>query len=123
MRMVEAARLQANSGSSLPRIRRRTDQPQAEAGAQGQKRFWIPVFTGMTCKKKSPKQGNQRSLRLRRHALLLEFFYSVRGFLDIADPQSFKHVRCFGELDVVIGDDFDSVAPGVAEIDPFINAL
>jgi hypothetical protein len=64
-----------------------------------------------------------RSSRFRRHALLLQFLDGVGSFFEVAHTQTFEHVRCLGELDVVIGHDFDPVTPGIAEIESLIDAL
>src|SRR5207245_3640450 len=59
----------------------------------------------------------------RRHTLLLKFFNGVGGFFDSADAHPFEHVRCFSELDVIVGNHLDSVAPRVAKIEPPIQCL
>src|SRR5439155_22319511 len=59
----------------------------------------------------------------RRHTLLLKFFNGVGGFFDSADAHPFEHVRCFSELDVIVGNHLDSVAPRVAQIDQPIQYL
>src|SRR5262249_55252451 len=59
----------------------------------------------------------------RGHALFLELLDGVRSFLQIAGPHTLEHVRCFRELDVVIGHDFDPIAPRIAEIEPLVNTL
>src|SRR5215475_9815335 len=63
------------------------------------------------------------ALWFRGHALFLELFDGVRSFLEIAGPHTLEHVRCLGELDVVIGHDFDPIAPRIAEIEPLVNTL
>lgn len=74
----------------------------------------------MTCK---DKKRINRSLRFRRHAFLLEFLDGVGSFSEMAGAHTFKNMGCLGELDVVIGYDFDSIAPGVAEIEPLVDAF
>src|SRR5206468_5147117 len=59
----------------------------------------------------------------RRHTLLLKFFNGIGGFFDSADAHPFEHVRCFSELDVIVGNHLDSVAPRVAKIEPPIQCL
>ena len=61
--------------------------------------------------------------RFRSHALFLELLDGVGSFFEVAYTQALEHVRCLGELDVVIGHDFDPVAPWVAEIEPLIDAF
>src|SRR5262245_45332851 len=62
-------------------------------------------------------------LRVWGHAFFLELLDGVRSLLEIASPHTLEHVRGLGELDVVIGHDFDPVAPGIAEIEPLVDTL
>src|SRR5262245_17238887 len=63
------------------------------------------------------------ALRSRGHALFLELLDGVRSLFEIAGPHTLEHVRRLGELDVVIGHDFDPIAPRIAEIEPFVDTL
>src|SRR6266508_2377439 len=53
----------------------------------------------------------------RGHALVAELPDRLLVFRQMREPHSAQHVRRFGELDIVIADDLDSVAPGVEEIE------
>ena len=51
-----------------------------------------------------------------RHAFFGEFPDRLRGLGQVRQPHASQHVRRFGELDVVVADDLEPVAPGIAEI-------
>src|SRR5262245_37695102 len=63
------------------------------------------------------------ALRFRGHALFLELLDGIRSLVEIAGPYTLEHVTCFRELDVVIGHDFDPIAPRIAEIEPLVDTL
>src|ERR671925_2114814 len=58
-----------------------------------------------------------------RHAFFLQLFDGARSFFQEAHAHTFEHVRRLSELNVVIGNDFDPIAPRVAEIQALVDAL
>src|SRR5262249_4806060 len=53
----------------------------------------------------------------RRHALLAELLDRLVTLGEMREPHSAQHVRRFGELDIVVADDLDSIAPRIEEIE------
>ena len=50
------------------------------------------------------------------HALFGQFLLRVLVFGQVRQTHAAEDVRCFGELDIVIADDLDAVAPWIAEV-------
>src|SRR5262245_980188 len=63
--------------------------------------------------------GLNRSRRpsIRRHALAGKLLHRLPVLGKIGEPHAAQHIRCLGELDVVVADDLDAVAPWVEEIE------
>src|ERR1700679_3931211 len=53
----------------------------------------------------------------RCHAFIGKFFDCLCVFGKVRQPHSAQHVRRFGKLDVVVADDLEAIAPGVAEVE------
>src|SRR5262249_53712412 len=53
----------------------------------------------------------------RRHTLLAELLDRVGVLGEMREPHSAQHVRRFGELDIVVANDLDAIAPRIEEIE------
>src|SRR5258706_13316692 len=53
---------------------------------------------------------------LRRHALFRQLLDRALVLREVGKAHAAQHVGGLGELDVVVADDLDAVAPGIAEI-------
>ena len=53
----------------------------------------------------------------RRHALVAQLLDRLRALRKIGHAHAFQHIRRFRELDVLVADDLDAVAPGIEEIE------
>lgn len=62
-------------------------------------------------------------LKFRDHAFFSEFIERIGGLSQRAGTHAFEHMRCLGELHVIIGNDFNPIAPGVAKVQPLIEQL
>ena len=62
-------------------------------------------------------------LKFRHHAFFSEFIERIGGLSERAGTHAFEHMRCLGELHVIIGNDFDPIAPGIAKVKPLIEQL
>src|SRR5712675_2804613 len=52
-----------------------------------------------------------------RHALLGQLLLRALVLGEMRQPHAAQHVGCLGELDVVVADDLDAVAPWIQEIE------
>src|SRR5208282_1807029 len=57
------------------------------------------------------------SASIRRHSLVGKFLDRLCVFRKIRQSHAAQHVRRLGELDVVVANDLDAVAPGIAEVE------
>src|SRR5262249_33190769 len=57
------------------------------------------------------------SLSIRRHALLRQLFHRLIVLRQALQPHTAQHMRSLSELDVVIANDLDAVAPRIEEIE------
>src|SRR5215813_15085465 len=64
-----------------------------------------------------PRQTQRWPGSARGHALVRELLDRALVLRQMGEPHPAQHARRLGELDVVVVDDLDSVAPGVAEIE------
>src|SRR5215468_6181747 len=67
--------------------------------------------------RKKEKQKSAKSASLRRHALFGQLLDRVLVLREVGEAHAAQHVGGLGELDVVVADDLDAVAPGIAEIE------
>src|SRR5262249_23265234 len=56
-------------------------------------------------------------LSARGHALVTELLDRLGVLGEMGEPHSAQHVRRFGELDIVVADDLDAIAPRIEEIE------
>ena len=70
-----------------------------------------------------PRVAGPLVFLFRYHALLLEFFDSIGGFLERAHTHAFEDVIGFGALDVVVGHDLDPVSQRVEDVHALVDAF
>src|SRR6185369_5452630 len=63
------------------------------------------------------EESRPRSVVFRYHALLGQFLFRILILGQVREPHSAQHAGCLGELDVVVSDDLDAIAPRVAKIE------
>ena len=51
-----------------------------------------------------------------RHSLVSQLLDGLRGLCEVCQAHASQDMRCLGELDVVVADDLDAVAPRVEEV-------
>ena len=77
----------------------------------------IPPVDPVQALPSSEKQPRRRLSLADGHALLLQLLAGRFVLVEMQEPHAPQDVGCLGELDVVVADDLDAVAPGIEEVE------
>src|SRR5262245_47134322 len=77
---------------------------------------WTSVANKVLSFSSVDKSRRQVSGLLQRHALLGQFLFCFLVLGQVHQAHATQHIGRLGELDIVVTDDLDSVAPGVPKI-------
>ena len=62
------------------------------------------------------KTGSVCLVLFRHHTLFGQFLFRILVFGKAREAHAAQHIASLGELNIIIADDFDTIAPGIAKI-------